>query len=144
MMKNDNYDRVRMLSFADLGDERGSLIVVEGAQQVPFEIKRVFYMYGSDAEVVRGQHANRRTEFVLINVAGRSKVRVDDGCGREEVYSLDKPNTGIYIPRMVWKDMYDFSTPCGGCRCRCWVCPAKRPPGGRSRRPPAPCCGPPR
>ena len=97
MMKNDNYDRVRMLSFADLGDERGSLIVVEGAQQVPFEIKRVFYMYGS------------RTEFVLINVAGRSKVRVDDGCGREEVYSLDKPNTGIYIPRMVWKDMYDFS-----------------------------------
>ncbi len=109
MMKNDNYDRVRMLSFADLGDERGSLIVVEGARQVPFEIKRVFYMYGSDADVVRGQHANRRTEFVLINVAGQSKVRVDDGCGREEVFSLDKPNTGIYIPRMVWKDMYDFS-----------------------------------
>ena len=103
MMKNDNYDRVRMLSFADLGDERGSLIVVEGAQQVPFEIKRVFYMYGSDADVVRGQHANRRTEFVLINVAGQSKERVDDGCGREEVFSLDKPNTGIYIPRMVWK-----------------------------------------
>ena len=61
MMRNDNYDRVRMLSFADLGDERGSLIVVEGAQQVPFEIKRVFYMYGSDADVVRGQHANRLT-----------------------------------------------------------------------------------
>ena len=83
--------------------------MVEGAQQVPFEIKRVFYMYGSDATVVRGQHANRRTEFVLINVAGRSKVRVDDGCGRQEVFSLDRPNTGIYIPRMVWKDMYDFS-----------------------------------
>ena len=109
MMKNDNYDRVQLLSFADLGDERGSLIVVEGAKQVPFEIKRVFYMYGSDADVVRGQHANRRTEFVLINVAGQSKVRVDDGCGRKEVYSLDQPNTGIYIPRMVWKDMYDFS-----------------------------------
>lgn len=109
MMKNDNYDRVKMLSFADLGDERGSLIVVEGARQVPFEIKRVFYIYGSDTTVVRGQHANRRTEFVLINVAGHSKVRVDDGCGREQVYCLDKPNTGIYIPRMVWKDMYDFS-----------------------------------
>ena len=84
MMKNDNYDRVQLLSFADLGDERGSLIVVEGAQQVPFEIKRVFYMYGSDADVVRGQHANRRTEFVLINVAGRSKVRVDE-IGRAHV-----------------------------------------------------------
>lgn len=109
MNTNSNYDRVRMLSFADLGDERGSLIVVEGGEQVPFDIQRVFYMYGSDSTVVRGQHANRRSEFVLINVAGRSKVRVDDGLGRQQVFRLDKPNTGIYIPRMVWKDMYDFS-----------------------------------
>ena len=58
---------------------------------------------------MRGQHANRNTEFVLVNVAGKSKVRVDDGLGREQVYHLDQPNTGIYIPRMVWKDMYDFS-----------------------------------
>ena len=56
MLKNDNYDRVKLLSFADLGDERGSLIVVEGAQQVPFEIKRVFYMYGSDATAVSYTH----------------------------------------------------------------------------------------
>ena len=108
-MYNKNYDQIRMRRFGDLGDERGSLIVVEGDEDVPFEIRRVFYMYGSDAAIVRGQHANRRSEFVLINVAGRSKVRVDDGLGREQVYSLDTPNTGIYIPSMVWKDMYDFS-----------------------------------
>ncbi len=109
MTKNENYDQVRMLRFADLGDERGSLVVVEGGVHVPFAIQRVFYIYGSDATVMRGQHANRNSEFVLINVAGKSKVRVDDGLGRQQVYCLDQPNTGIYIPRMVWKDMYDFS-----------------------------------
>ncbi len=109
MKQNTNYDKVKLLRFGDLGDERGSLIVVEGERDVPFAIQRVFYIYGSDATVMRGQHANRNTEFVLVNVAGKSKVRVDDGLGREQVYHLDQPNTGIYIPRMVWKDMYDFS-----------------------------------
>ena len=72
-------DQYRILEFGDLGDERGNLVVVEGAQDIPFEIKRVFYIYGSDSEVVRGQHANRNSEFVLINVSGTSKVRVDNG-----------------------------------------------------------------
>lgn len=67
-------DSVRMLEFAQHGDERGHLVVVEGMKDIPFEIKRVFYIYGSDADVVRGCHANRRSEFVLINVAGQSKV----------------------------------------------------------------------
>ena len=109
MKQNKNYDKVKLLRFGDLGDARGSLIVVEGEQDVPFAIQRVFYIYGSDATVMRGQHANRNPEFVLVNVAGKGKVRVDDGLGREQVYHLDQPNTGIYIPRMVWKDMYDFS-----------------------------------
>jgi dTDP-4-dehydrorhamnose 3,5-epimerase-like enzyme len=100
---------VHMLEFPQKGDERGDLIVVEGGIDISFDIKRIFYMYGSDAEVVRGQHANKRTEFVLINVAGQSKVRVKDGKGNEAVFSLNRPNTGIYIPNMVWKDMYDFS-----------------------------------
>ena len=98
-----------MLEFPSCGDERGELIVVEGMQDVPFEIKRVFYMYGSDDTVVRGKHANLRTEFVLINVAGTSKVKVLDGKGNETIYLLNRPNTGIYIPKMTWKEMYDFS-----------------------------------
>ena len=98
-----------MLEFPQKGDERGHLVIVEGMQDVPFEIKRIFYIYGSDASVVRGQHANRRTEFVLINVAGQSKVKVLDGKGNGAVFSLNRPHTGIYLPTMVWKDMYDFS-----------------------------------
>ena len=97
-----------VLHFADLGDERGKLVVIEGGEAIPFEIKRVFYIYGSDATVVRGQHANRESEFVLINVAGKSKVRITDG-SEEMVIVLDKPMMGVYIPRMLWKDMYDFS-----------------------------------
>ena len=98
-----------MLEFKQHGDERGHLVVVEGMQDVPFDIKRIFYIYGSDSDVVRGKHANKKTEFVLINVAGTSKVRVDDGKGNEAVFSLNRPHTGIYLPSLVWKDMYDFS-----------------------------------
>ena len=108
-IKMGKIDKVQMLNFIQYGDERGHLVIVEGNKDVPFEIKRVFYIYGSDANVIRGQHANRRTEFVLINVAGTSKIKVKDGKGNEVIFSLDKPHVGIYLPNMVWKDMYDFS-----------------------------------
>lgn len=108
-MKVHNMNKVKMLEFPQHGDERGHLVIVEGNKDVPFDIKRVFYIYGSDPKVVRGQHANKRTEFVLINVAGKSKVKVQDGEGNEAIYCLNRPHTGIYLPTMVWKDMYDFS-----------------------------------
>ncbi|MBQ3601746.1 MAG: FdtA/QdtA family cupin domain-containing protein [Lachnospiraceae bacterium] len=108
-MINTNYNRVHMIDFKQYGDERGHLVVVEGMQDVPFEIKRIFYIYGSEKDVVRGQHANRKSQFVLINVAGTSKVGVKDGLGNEAIFVLNRPHTGIYLPNMVWKDMYDFS-----------------------------------
>ncbi|WP_026527621.1 sugar 3,4-ketoisomerase [Butyrivibrio sp. VCD2006] len=101
-------DICKVINFKDFGDERGKLVVVEGDQSIPFKIERVFYIYDSDSEVVRGQHANRESEFVLINVAGKSKVRITDG-SEELIINLDKPMMGVYIPKMIWKDMYDFS-----------------------------------
>lgn len=109
MISKMNYKSAQMLEFPQRGDERGHLVIVEGGIDVPFDVKRIFYIYGSDETVVRGQHANKRTEFVLINVAGKSKVRVKDGKGNETIFALNRPHTGIYLPRMVWKDMYDFS-----------------------------------
>ena len=101
-------ERCPIIEFTDLGDERGKLVVVEGGQTIPFDIKRVFYIYGSDSTVRRGQHANKESEFVLVNVAGKSKVRITDT--REEVIiSLDRPMIGVFIPKMIWKDMYGFS-----------------------------------
>ena len=104
-----NMNNVKMLEFSQRGDTRGHLVIVEGASDIPFEIKRVFYIYGSSPNVIRGQHANRKTEFVLINVAGTSKVKVKDGEGNEAIFCLNRPHTGIYLPTMVWKEMYDFS-----------------------------------
>lgn len=101
-------EKCPIIHFDDLGDERGKLAVIEGGQAIPFEIKRVFYIYDSDQTVVRGRHANRESEFVLINVAGKSKVRITDG-EEEIIVELDRPMTGVYIPKMIWKDMYDFS-----------------------------------
>ena len=101
-------EKCPILLFNDLGDERGKLVVIEGGQSIPFEVKRVFYIYDSDDTVIRGQHANRESEFVLINVAGNSKVRITDG-EEEFVVELSRPMMGVYIPKMIWKDMYDFS-----------------------------------
>ena len=99
----------QMLEFPEVGEDRGKMVIVEGELDIPFDIKRVFYIYGSDADVVRGQHANRKSEFVLINVAGTSKVKVLDGKGNEAIFVLNRPHTGVYLPKMIWKDMYDFS-----------------------------------
>lgn len=102
-------EQYRIIEFADLGDERGNLVVIEGdGMDIPFDIKRVFYIYGSDSTVVRGQHANRETEFLLVNVNGNSKVKVDNG--RESaIIELNRPRMGLYLSSMLWKDMYDFS-----------------------------------
>ena len=99
----------KIIEFDELGDERGNLVVAEGESElVPFAINRIFYIYGSDSQVVRGQHANIKTRFILINVSGTSKVKLDNG---EEirVVELNKPKMGLYIDTMLWKDMYDFS-----------------------------------
>lgn len=99
---------VQILQFAQNGDERGHLVVVEGQKDIPFAIARIFYIYGSDRSVIRGRHANRKSEFVLINVSGTSKVKVIDGTN-EKVISLNRPHMGVYLPKMIWKEMFDFS-----------------------------------
>ncbi|GAA6323877.1 FdtA/QdtA family cupin domain-containing protein [Fusobacterium ulcerans] len=100
--------KYKIIDFKELGDLRGKLVVVEGMKDIPFEIKRIFYIYGIRPDVIRGQHANKISRFILINLSGECKVKVNDG-KNEEVFILNKPNQGIYLDRMVWKDMYDFS-----------------------------------
>lgn len=100
--------KYKLLEFPELGDERGHLVVIENLKDIPFEIKRIFYIYGTKPNVVRGQHVNKISRFVLINLCGSCKIKVNDG-ENEEIIILDKPHHGIYLDRMVWKDMYDFS-----------------------------------
>ncbi len=100
--------KYKILKFNEMGDRDGKLVVLEALKNIPFEIKRIFYIYGTKSDVIRGEHANKNSEFVLINVVGKCKIMVDDGLTRE-IIDLDKPNKGIYLNKMVWKDMYDFS-----------------------------------
>lgn len=78
---------VAMITFTQHGDNRGHLVVVENQKDIPFDLKRIFYIYGSDDSVVRGKHANRNSQFVLINVAGTSKVKVIDYMGQENLFA---------------------------------------------------------
>lgn len=103
---------VRLIQFSPKGDSRGQMVVIEGQQHVPFEIKRIFYSYGTEQDSVRGKHSNRKSEFVMVCVSGSCKVLVKDGRGNEAVYCLDNPNEGLYIPKLMWKEMYDFSKDC--------------------------------
>ena len=98
----------KLIQFSQKGDERGSLIVLESQKEIPFDIKRVFYMLNTTKGTVRGQHANRYSDFVLVNIRGQVTIHTHDGIN-ETSYVLDKPDEGIYIPHMIWKEMSNFS-----------------------------------
>lgn len=101
----------KVLNFKIFGDERGSLTAIEGNKEIPFDIKRVFYIYGTKGKnVVRGDHANRKTKFALVMLSGSAKVKVFDYQGNvQEIVELDSPDKGLFLENMVWKEMYDFS-----------------------------------
>lgn len=94
--------------FQEHGDERGQLIALEHNVDIPFEIKRIFYIYGTGENVRRGYHAHNTIQEILVCVHGNCKVLLDDGKERETVW-LQKPYEGVYIPPKVWREMYDFS-----------------------------------
>ena len=105
---NKYYAGVKMLSLPKL--KNGGGIEVEGMRDIPFEIKRVFYIYGKgNVGMIRGKHSNRKSEFVLFNMKGKSKVKTIDENLNEMIYELNTPNQAVYLPKMVWKEMYDFS-----------------------------------
>jgi dTDP-4-dehydrorhamnose 3,5-epimerase-like enzyme len=94
-----------------LGDARGKLVAIESATNVPFEIKRVFYIYGTQPNVPRGQHSHHKTKQYLIAVSGSCQVTLDDG--KEQVtHLLDQPHIGLFQDAMVWGTMHDFSPDC--------------------------------
>lgn len=100
---------IKKIFFQEHGDERGQLIALEEAKEIPFEIKRVYYMYDTVAGVHRGLHSHRTLEQVLICIHGSCKVLLDDGIDKQEVL-LDKPFEGVYIGPDIWREMYDFTS----------------------------------
>lgn len=100
--------QVTKYMFSAHGDERGQLIALEEFKNIPFRIKRVYYMYDTVAGVRRGLHAHRMLEQILICVHGSCKIHLDNGYEQEEV-TLDDPSEGLYVSNNMWREMYNFS-----------------------------------
>lgn len=95
-------------SFQQHGDERGQLVAIEEMKDIPFEIKRIYYMYDTGLAVRRGYHAHKCLEQILVCVHGSCKILLDNGKERE-IVKLDKPYEGIYIANNIWREMFDFT-----------------------------------
>lgn len=102
---------IKFIDFPALGDERGSLVALEAEKTVPFPIKRVYYIFGTNAGVSRGFHAHKRLQQVALCITGKCRMILDDGRQRNEVW-LDSPNKGLIIGDLVWREMHDFSEDC--------------------------------
>ena len=102
---------IKTISFKSLGDERGSLVVLEGGKVVPFDIKRVYYIFDTKEGVSRGFHAHRNLKQVAVCVTGSCRFVLDNGKQKEEVV-LDSAIKGLLINDLIWHEMYDFSSDC--------------------------------
>ena len=94
-----------------LGDHRGQLVAIEGRVNVPFDIKRVFYIYGTQKKVSRGDHSHYNTKQYLIAVNGSCKVTLDNG-KTKQTFDLDEPKKGLFQDALIWGTMHDFSDDC--------------------------------
>lgn len=94
--------------FQQHGDDRGMLVALEEFKDIPFEIKRVYYLYDTKEGVRRGYHAHKSLEQILVCIHGKCKVLLDNG-EEKKIVSLEKPYEGLYIANDIWREMYDFS-----------------------------------
>ena len=103
-----SLDQIAWVSFQDVADERGRLTAIEGNVHVPFSIIRVFYVHQVVSGTDRGGHAHRDTDQVVTGIHGSLKVDVSDGIS-VKTYMLEDPGKGLFIPRMLWIRLYNFS-----------------------------------
>ena len=109
-----NEGRQGLINILDLvvrGDDRGSLVALESEKSLPFPLKRVYYIFGTQAGVSRGFHAHHSLKQVLVCVSGSCRVLLDDGQCREDTI-LNSPDKGLLIEGVVWREMHDFSSDC--------------------------------
>ena len=101
----------KLEEFKVLGDHRGQLVALEANRQIPFDVKRVFYIYGTQEGVPRGNHSHYKTKQFLVAVNGSCKVTLDNG-KTKETFDLNRPNLGLFQDALIWGTMHDFSSDC--------------------------------
>ena len=102
---------IKTVAFESLGDDRGSLIALEANKNVPFEIKRVYYIFDTKQGVSRGFHAHRDLKQIAVCVTGSCRFVLDNGITKEEI-TLSKSTIGLVIESMIWREIYDFTPDC--------------------------------
>jgi hypothetical protein len=104
-----SLDECRIIDLPRIQDPRGNLTFIEGVNHVPFEIARVYYLYDVPGGETRGGHAHRQLEQFIIAMSGSFDVVLDDGSERRTV-SLNRSYYGLYMPRMIWRELVNFSS----------------------------------
>lgn len=99
----------RPIDLPRVHDPRGDLTFIEGGRHIPFQIARVYYLYNVPVDSQRGGHAHRNLQQVLFALSGSFRITLDDGRGCKEEFWLRDPRKGIYISRMIWREMDSFS-----------------------------------
>ena len=102
-------EAARIMEFRRIANPRGNLTPIEASQDVPFEIKRVYYLYDVPGGEVRGGHAHRHIEQVIIAASGSFDVVLDDGVKRAK-FMLNRSYYGLFVPTMVWRELENFSS----------------------------------
>lgn len=102
---------IKLINFEIKGDEKGSLVALEENKNIPFNIKRVYYISGTKLGVRRGFHAHKNLQQILVCVGGSCKILLDDG-KEKQIILLNKIDQGLVIERMIWHEMFDFSPDC--------------------------------
>ena len=98
-----------IISLNTRSDERGSLVAIEANRDVAFDIARVYYIFGTGTDVERGFHAHRELQQLMVCTSGACTVALDDGNSRKS-YVLDDPSLALFVDRMTWREMSDFSS----------------------------------
>lgn len=101
----------KLLSLQTIGDERGKLVSLESLKNLPFAIKRVYYMFDTSPDEPRGFHAHKELEQLVIAIDGACEFVLDDGKNKEYVW-LNRPDVGLYIGKNMWREMRNFSYGC--------------------------------
>ncbi|MDF2881840.1 MAG: WxcM-like protein [Clostridiaceae bacterium] len=102
---------VQKIKFEIHGDHRGSLIAIENFKEIPFVVKRLYYIFNTSDNVVRGKHAHKKLQQMVICMSGSCDFMVDNGLEREVIH-LDNNSEGLYINKPVWREMSNFSSDC--------------------------------
>ena len=105
---NINLKQCKIIQFPKITDQRGNLTFIEQIKHIPFNIKRIYYLYDM-REKARGKHAHKKLQQIIIAISGSFDVILDDGHNKK-IFHLNRPNYGLYIPSMIWRELNNFSS----------------------------------